>query len=967
MDFKAILNVRFEEERGTLVWRCYRPEHSFQRERGTVISQAEFSQLLLQFEDAWSDTLDAIVRGVSIETWFPQLQCAREDLARKLVPHDLGLSTLANEGDLLAVCVSPDEIPLEVFPVNDKPFSVYYRTLHVKLDEDGQFADLLTHRFSPDDTIAQCSTTIAEGVLAGIHGGVGKHQHTICKALGSMYGRKQTQTASNRDGVVSVNAEVLAKTLGDLSLDCHYHMGHGLGGYDAGLEVGGEVLRAQRLRETRRGETRRGFTFLNACRSVATGAQGVPDMARVLLENAREAVLGTVIPPLDVQAADFARDFYQGLMLHCCNLVEACYEAERASWDRFQDHADMAWGCYRLYGSPNHCYLRTRATESDGTLVFRLASGGRIRLGSLDGQRGDSIAPEAAVRFMDLLFSREVFEFHDLIENATVYPELMELVSRAIRNYFAVTNKESFAEDIEPPAFVRDLVYRAWRSPARQVSGQALRSQDLFLELSLQSPKEPFPVTHVSTPLRRDNIAGTHGGEDGACAVTLEAAGFIREIWCDIIRTGECGFVDFKKTVPFVRPILEALLREPPTALRIAWHIARDSGHQKIELPHLFQAVITESMLQWANPGRLETLLGAGNPVDRCSELTRAAWKEANWPSATDISAASAALLVQAEAGWPCRVAGRQPFGIRLFASLCGSEAEGFAALQSASSLDLRRLWDRVLRWLESFDGMVGMRTVFSGNGVSVGGYPGRLPGVALRKWQIRLQRAAISIPGQTPVIIVPWQPKLDGLLDVVATWLGSFFKHTRQETDPELAARHWVHMEAEDISHIGATDVDLRRMLREIRRHGLLVLSGIGVWTDPSTPPYWAKRAIEMIRRKDFPALLLVSDNDLEQDHEGIFASRERFPRFHLETLDQDELREFLLEWDKPRHVARDGRDYEDAIGVLSDIMHREWPEADRMSKAVDVLNYARSIANAERHAFSTELIRTALNECPF
>lgn len=538
---QSLKTLKLNVESGTLSWSWTEAPIACE----LASKEIDLDTVQLTLNRAWKNVIKA-TREHDFNAAITLLAQQRRQLAHDLIPNAFDLSQIAPEGSLVAVEVFPDWLPLEILSAGDKPFGVRYQTLHLKRTKNGSMnRERLGH--STEEPAAQL--TMMHNLLRRSAEQHQQHLHDIRGILDRIYGRARTLAIHNDAASGNLSRVVLADALCNPNLDCLYHLGHG--GSDEngdGLEAADGLLDVETLRiRLRDVRLKGGFAFLNACRSVAAEGSGQSDIAQLLIEHGRHAVLGSVLSPLDAHAASFAKSVFDKLETGQ-TVLQAHHHSVVESWHRFQefqspsitphrDSFDLSWACYRLYGSPIADSLRTLRSEPNGDFVVRLKQGRSISFGRLGSF-------ERAVLTRILPVDTQEMKLADLFDFFAQYKELYEFRPMLVKAALSESRTEVLA-------LLQQDAGHAVVSDFRSVED----ATDIFWRIVVQSNRVPVDIDDLPSPFRKQYVGNQN-----------------QRFRASILST------------PSIQRILS-----------LAWQLARETACSKLDETHLFASAVVEA------------------------------------------------------------------------------------------------------------------------------------------------------------------------------------------------------------------------------------------------------------------------------------------------------------------------------------------------------------------------------------
>ena len=568
------------------------------------LTPGAFDLALEAFYTAWDTCSQYSSQGNGAAT-RALLMNARDLLQSRLLPEGLSdLASLGPPGALLTITVLPDAIPLEVFEANGKPFCMRYQLLHAKLDDRG-YTTRSSQAYAPVVGVSNPSAGLyASATFTGdLLGGADArktHASDILDSLRGFYGQN-VNTCRDR----SLSVAYMQKVFSQPTLACLYHFGHGItNNHAGGLRLADGILDAEQiaLELARKQPKGAGLAFINACWSAATGTKRTRDVARVLLDSGWQAVLGTVLPPLDVQAAHAAYLFFDDIGKHL-HIMTAFQHVRLSSWKRFweEEHPDLSWASYRLYGSPHHLWLRTDLTHADG--IVAMPGIPRAFIGKMKVP-GQSVTYESSPE--KTLDSVSVAHFWKTFAQDP-HSDMLDMLQKACT-----------APDVEPVVrlILTRLVEDSAHPPARQVFAPDLRR--IFEQAKHQLRQEGMGRLDLPTIQRvvfhLDGIESytvNLPASDSRITplLSIQVHEQLIDLLMSVLRTrGPTAAISLREFAQeleiggpeSVRRLFigengaltwDLLERSAKGVLFGAWHAARNDGSQIIELRHLLQGV----------------------------------------------------------------------------------------------------------------------------------------------------------------------------------------------------------------------------------------------------------------------------------------------------------------------------------------------------------------------------------------
>lgn len=601
IEVEGHLLIRLDEKKGAIHWdwvpiAVQEPKTSHWEKQ---ISSEEFWKTLDRFFDAWGNC-SQIMRGNKGRLFRIRFEKARDILQSLLTPPGMNLCDFPQ--GLITVTVSPDAIPIEVFDAGGEPFGVRCSLLHTKLSEGvNQKQDSSdTKQYKPSDErrraraifTADCGLTSPE---------LKKHQDSIIQRLRVFYGHSCVDWRFDRPPIV----EDLLESFSQPSMGCSYYFGHGVKGQTGGLKLADGEIDSHTIRShlTRNRPHGAGLAFINACWSAALSNSSRDDVARVLLDNGWQAVIGAVLPPPAVQAAGFAERFFEAISENL-NILKSFYSIRVSSWKKYRGENDevpeLNWAMYRLYGSPNQMCLPTLLT--DGKSIVTMPGDRSFVLGRLSEDfsvqpqhfRHENLQPSAVLSWLQSISEMAEYDSLYLLKVASdsplTQPIAHQIIAKSAEHPESLLSKKVFDPDL--CLVIEDV--------KRLIKEQGLNSLDLeaFQQVVFCGKKpmlkaETIPIADMAPLFRVDERLGKLLLEVLRFKKQAEPIGLYEVIKAfeykrpDLVKrlfSGSGGKLDWTK-----------LERSARCILYDAWNVAMKKG-DVISLLHLYQGITSFCM-----------------------------------------------------------------------------------------------------------------------------------------------------------------------------------------------------------------------------------------------------------------------------------------------------------------------------------------------------------------------------------
>jgi hypothetical protein len=373
------LTVRYSRETRRIVWELASENRTLVHRKHKKLD--ELKVFLRDCRSAWKAVLQAVSMGREQEA-RERLEGLQKKVTAELLPPTLELPA---RGSPIWVIPQPEDLPIELILIHGEPLPARHAVICGRLSGANGEAELAPEH-AGRSAMPTARLTIMCDVLMAPDDARPIHREMIRHSLSLLYGERGVHDQTGE--VARPDADTLLNAMCSPDVSCHYHLGHG----QTGMRGGSTLVAANGPVSSEDIELRPrvfgGFAFLNACHSGAAGESGASDPALALLKLGRSAVLSTVLPPLDSQAAEYAGEFFAGLPEHGLDLARTYHHLTEQSWKEYQAKkcakVPLCWACYRLYGSPMRRFLRTAITTEYGDVVVPWDHR-TIKIGSVSG------------------------------------------------------------------------------------------------------------------------------------------------------------------------------------------------------------------------------------------------------------------------------------------------------------------------------------------------------------------------------------------------------------------------------------------------------------------------------------------------------------------------------------------------------------------------------------------------------
>jgi hypothetical protein len=926
---KGHLTVDYRPEAGHMEWRWRSSLVPIETAWKKSLSQAEYKCALDRFYSDWDHVLDALSHS-NLANAREILQKARCCLTAAIVPDDIDWDVLGTRGTPITVTASPDEIPIENVIIRNMPFVVYYPSMHTKLRSPSRIYSRPSARHL-DYIVQPCAHfSVMDNVLDSSSNSAHQHCADIRNCLLTLYGEGHVDNIGNgiRQESYNINCDLMIDLLCNTNMSCLYHFGHGLNGDQAGLSLADGNLYTRDLITYVSPEHHRfkGFAFINSCWSASSSASGSRDVVRVLLESGWLSAIGTVLKPLDVQAADFAYRFFLALPRKGCRLLDAYYSAVVDSWNRYSTNSevcDLTWGCYRLYCLSDFGTMQSRVTEPDGCVIFRTQDAVLdVWKPTWSGQY--SLPDDQIKEYLEKCQESEESVFDYLLQNPR-WTQLSEVLLG--------TALEKFPQDIwrfipNPMRTVLQIAYERGRinhgEVGREELGKALAVYFLDEKNRIDN------VQSIAWPIR----------------IKIDARALIRDFMVQARKGEVLSFERFSSLGVLSLASMERGADPARDTVQLAWQMARRSGANVLGVIHLFKAVLVQAI-------RDGLIHGGGTPF--YVEQTSFRYLDGIDTSESQelltipdrVSEDAERQLIAARYSWS--PVSNRPFWYHLLVILFRSDWSPLIVQLDTAGWDSKVILDELEKMLQVQDARCAMRAVARAGGIPVGSLWNKLPSAALRVWGDAMKRAATTFKEHAILLVVPWLPCPDALCDAIASHLLILIS----ETGLECAKRHWMHLQAEKLIEYTkphwlfgllrskGANADLDEIQHEVRDRGVLVLSEVTDWNNRQEFTDPARRVLRLVEQQILRSVLFISQRDWNS-HKGQAWKKTRLIPIELTPLKSNALREFVREWELHRHAMVD----EDALDCLLKTVKRS-DKYMRLQHAWEIWRLAESNAN--------------------
>ena len=856
------------------------------------------------------------------------------------------LYNLAGKGQLILIDLSPESLPLELIDMRGEPFSVRYRTLYVKRNAGTRGGgtvqdetDSPEHESRPRSPCSCATFAVSRLTPRRVKddGKLKQHMGRMSDLLARLYGADHRDLRQGRN----LGVEEMREQLAASEMDCLYHLGHGL--VSGPLKFHDGALTVRRISNALRKKAScadRGFAFLNACWSASTGGKGLPDVARALLGNGYRAVVGTVLPPLLVPAARTAETFFESAFSHRCDLVEMLYDIQCCSWKCFANRTwegDLAWACFRLYvRSPDRRFLSTRVTDDLGNAVLRTQYD-TIPLGRLTGESKHSVTAE------------QLEGLATVIDHAS---ERKQIVPDIMRALLGDRQLESLAE-VASKFILHQGSLGLAMSCLTPASWDVMAPSPLRKRVGGKEPSfgigDVDPDLCLITSFRVSNKVSRRG--ERLCLRDIVVAR-------QVLQVGRKGidFTDGGKNLP----------PEVQMTVRVGWLFARRKGEHRLNHIHLFHSALIQSVVSSVLPGEVTR----GDMREHLAHWTVESDPAVKIPDEDEVTdEANGHLSFAMACQEPHPGLPERPFWWHLLGSLLEHDWDDLVSGLSGIGIDTRHLWHVVRELLKGEDASIAMPTLCK-RGWPVGIRWSRLPEVGLTKWGTVLEEAASAVSqGEGPILLtVPWTATPNALHDAVCSELSDL---ARRIGDRRIERRHWIHVQAADLLGLPwygrlkkrgsekppPSPRKVQKMLNEAREWGVLCLNTMEHWLGPDNTAVSrnARAAMNGIRKLNVPTVIFVSRKD-RQRHLRVL---NEFPCLELHSLSDEDLTDFVREWDRDRHAIPA---HEDAVlRAVLDTQQKK-PEDERLGWSTRLMKIAHEHAAREDGQVTVKHVESAI-----